>query len=158
MKYTYNRNKGIAYGHEKVKAVIEETGERIEVDVRDKKFYDADGFYKMFDNSLDFFLTLSEKNASIFVYLLRHMDIRNNMVIATNEEIMEGAKVSAKTVTRAMKEFQECDFVRSPRRGRWIVNPSMFVKGDIDKQIRIAQKFYDIDKKNKERHTNVGGE
>ena len=153
MRYTYYKDKKIAYGNERIKAVIPETNEKIEVDVRDEKRYGVLPFYKTFERAYAVYFTLTAKNASIFVYFLKTMDKTENMVIATYNEISKGANVSLKTVERAMIDFQACDFVRSPRRGIWIVNPYMFLKGDISRQAKIGRKFFAIDKKAKIGHT-----
>ncbi len=147
MRYVYDKGNQVAQGREQIYAVREDTGERILIDSYDERVYGQPSFWKMEKPALDFFLQLNSAQASaIFVFFISNMGTKDNEVDATFEEISKGANVAYKTVSRTMEQFRDCDFVRLIRRGKWMVNPSMFYRGKPWVHGKLRAKYYAIDK------------
>lgn len=149
MRYIYDERTQIAQGREQIYAIREDTGERILIDSYDERVYGQPVFWKMGKQALSFFLELnSAQSSAIFVYLISNMSTKDNIVNATFEEISKGANVAYKTVSRTMEQFRDCDFIRLIRRGKWMVNPSMFYRGKPWVHGKLRAKYYAIDKEN----------
>jgi hypothetical protein len=123
------RNQGMKYtGTEMLYKVDRETGEFIEVG-------QADIFYKPISRTEPFMITylaeiinlidnLGNKKMQVVKYILNHMSKSDNILLITNRELAEKAKVGINTVTETLKTLEKANIIQR-RTGAIMISPKL---------------------------------
>ena len=123
------RNQGMKYtGTEMLYRVDRETGEFVEVG-------QADIFYKPIARTEPFMITylaeiinlidnLGNKKMQVVKYILNHMSKSDNILLITNRELAEKAKVGINTVTETLKTLEKANIIQR-RTGAIMISPKL---------------------------------
>lgn len=116
------------------KAVNTETGESYDIEEFIKDYLENNkkvipGFELTYPKELNKYFSCA-KNASttILLYLLK-VKTNFNLVVITQQMIIDETGVSKNTVAKVMKELQQEDMLRKLRNGVYVLNPKISVRG-----------------------------
>lgn len=79
----------------------------------------------------------------VFSWLISNRDRRNNRIIATQQEIADGAGVGTATVTRAISDLIEVDAISMKLNGVYRLNPDLLFYGGPQKRMNILYRYKD---------------
>ena len=112
------------------------TGEVIEADVIERN-YTRNGFVIAYMSSILLMLDkLGNQKLKVVKYILEKMDMYNNMLIETVEEICKGSGVSRPTVTETLQLLEEIGII--------YVSPRLINRGNQQKESYMMIKFSQI--------------
>ena len=119
------------------------TGEVIEADVIERN-YTRNGFVIAYMSSILLMLDkLGNQKLKVVKYILEKMDMYNNMLIETVEEICKGSGVSRPTVTETLQLLEEIGIIKR-KIGIIYVSPRLINRGNQQKECYMMVKFAQI--------------
>ena len=77
----------------------------------------------------------------VFSWLISNRDRRNNQIIATQQEIADGADVGTATVTRAIADLIEVDAISMKMNGVYRLNPDLLFYGGPQKRMNVLYRY-----------------
>lgn len=119
-----------------------ETGEIFDAQTVIRQAADA-GFHKVWlGHILDMLDEVGNAKIRCLNWLLRSMD-NDNRILATYDEIADGAQVSRATVAKLMAKLVDANVISSMRRSQWRVNPDILFKGTHGKRMNVMISYRD---------------
>lgn len=103
-------------------------------------------FIKLYNGFFDVVSGLSKKEFSVLLFLLNRMNYSENMYIGTTEKIAINCNCSSATVSRAMRILTEKGLVAMLQQGCWLINPSLAIKGNANKEKMLMERFTEVQK------------
>jgi len=77
----------------------------------------------------------------VFSWLISNRDRRNNQIIATQQEIADGADVGTATVARAISDLIEADAIHMKMNGVYRLNPDLLFYGGPQKRMNVLYRY-----------------
>ena len=122
------------------------TGEVIEADVVERN-YTRNGFVIAYMSAILLMIDkLGNQKLKVVKYILEKMDMYNNMLIETVEEICQGSGVSRPTVTETLQLLEEVGIIKR-KIGIIYVSPKLINRGSQQKERYMMVKFSQIPSK-----------
>lgn len=122
--------------------VDEQTGEVIDVTQTTKLRYGSTHFWKCYMKKfLEVMKTLSNKQFTVFIYIIEHTHPSTNQFLGTYDKIVKDTGCCRQTVAVAMKILQKNNFIKKIQNGVWMVNPEILLKGNDAKQFMLMSNF-----------------
>ena len=122
------------------------TGEFIEADVIERK-YTRNGFVIAYLSTILMMIDkLGNQKLKVVKYILENMDMYNNQLLATVDEIRQNAGVSKQTVVDTLKILEEANIIRR-KTGIVFVSPKLINRGSQQKERYMMVKFSQIPSK-----------
>lgn len=87
---------------------------------------------------------IGNKKIAVCKWIIEHLDSKNTL-LATIEDISEGANVSVRTVQTTVKQLVDCDFLRRKANGVYVINPEIMFKGSSGARANILLQYSTID-------------
>lgn len=117
------------------------TGEVVKVNQVRKTYYGTRQFYKLskpdFCRVLD---ALASKPAKILAYLLREMN-SDNLIMQSQRQIAQRTGCSLDSVRRTFKALEDSKMLFVLGNGRYIISPTILLKGDESKRERLFRQY-----------------
>lgn len=98
-------------------------------------------FFKVYDSFFGVVSGLGGKESLVLDFLVCAMQRGNNMYVGTMKMISVNINSSKATVQRAMDSLADKGFVAMQLDGVWLINPSMVIKGNRNKEKVLMDKF-----------------
>ena len=98
-------------------------------------------FFKVYDSFFRVVSGLGGKESLVLDFLVCAMQRGNNMYVGTMKMISVNINSSKATVQRAMDSLADKGFVAMQLDGVWLINPSMVIKGNRNKEKVLMDKF-----------------
>lgn len=132
--------------------LIYSTGESRLVEVREKKIYGSEHFWKLYlARFLKVLDTFKSKEVIVLVHILRNMETSNNTFTGSYRKISKDISreqkkrgergISLDSVRRTMKVLQDAEFLVKRQNGVYMVSPDILMKGDDNKRAMLKKKF-----------------
>lgn len=99
-------------------------------------------FVKMNQKSMANLIEVIEgkQQAKVVSYIIRYINLSENVVIGTQREIAAACKVSTKTVNEIFKILCEKGFLKK-RSGVYMLSPNVFYRGNEQQKGNLIQKY-----------------
>lgn len=137
----------MSYQNENAHILNKDTGEIMDVVIH--KEVSSQNFEKIFLTDLLLSLQLlNVKALDVLLYIIKNRNYSNNTLIATQQEIAKGSKVSLRTVSNIMKALQKGNFLVKKSSGVYIINPQIIIKGNENKKRMVVEYYRDVQNKN----------
>lgn len=122
------------------------TGEIIEADVIERQ-YSRNGFVIAYMSAILMMIDkVGNQKLKVVKYILENMDLYNNELVSTVEEIVKGSGVSKPTVIETLKILEEANVIRR-RTAHIYVSPKLINRGSHQKECYMMLKFAQIPSK-----------
>lgn len=102
---------------------------------------EREDFFKLYNSFFNVIEGLSKKDFEIIRYLLMTMNYSNNMYIGTMKKISQNCNCSRATVCRAMNSFTQKGLTAMEIKSCWLINPSIIIKGNGNKERMLMENF-----------------
>lgn len=107
-----------------------ETGEEVWLQGVEKVYCGQKHFWKLY--LFDFLAVLgifNSKQLDVVAWICEHTDPANNVLLASQQEIAEGAGVSKTWVNGVIKKLKQANFMSQRAGGVYMLNPDVLMKG-----------------------------
>ena len=155
----YLENSSMLIGSRKREVVDTEPGETLEVEQVVRLAYGSKNFWKCY---LKEFLSVLKsldgngKQLKVLIYILENLRPGTNEFNGTYDRIVAGTGCCRQTVSAAMNNLREHDFIRKDQNGVWIVNPDVLMKGNDCKRSQLTASYRNAGIKKKTDTGNTG--
>lgn len=109
------------------------------------------GFWKLYEGYFAVISGLSSADMKVMNYFLTEIEYSNNQILGTMREISAKTKCSTRTVGRAIETLKEKLFLVRVQNGVWMINPTILVRGNANKQRRLIDKYNEAQRKEVDR-------
>lgn len=103
-------------------------------------------FLKLYNGFFDIMAGLSRNDFEVLRFLLMAMNYSENMYIGTMNQIAVNCNCSRGTVCRAMESLTEKGLVAMYLNSCWLINPSVVIKGNPNKERMLMEQFVEAQK------------
>lgn len=88
----------------------------------------------------ELFSVISGAKPKIVNYLIENINLSDNVVSSTIQEIADHTGISTKTVAQTLQKLEDANIIRR-RVGVIMINPFILYRGSIPKQDELVEKF-----------------
>lgn len=123
--------------------INQQTGEIVPMQIVEKSVSGDSGFHKIWlGHILELVDEVGNAKMKVLMWLLANADSQNQ-ILATYDEIAQGAKVGRSSVRRLMSALRGADVITETRRSLWRLNPDVIWQGKHQKRMNVLIKYRD---------------